>query len=318
MDDEQESNPQVLEPSDEQSAARGSSARLPWTAVVLGVAALGTAVAGAVLVFQLIASRPVQEATVGGMFLRLDRAEWLDDQMEHSETFPMPANMMPGMPPHGVFRLSVEVALHNPSAVRQSFRASELFFRSSERGMWPATGGELTEVELDPGQALNMFTHFDVADTEIEGLLSLLWVRGGENVQMLAVPHPPDHFHADEGQEVEWPPLVTFLPPGSLAAGMVLYTKTYSCISCHGHPDVRDSHTVGPHLGGIGTVAAGRVAGKTAAQYLYESILQPDAYIAPDCKNRPCASPSAMPPFGELLNLQRMADLLAFLLAQES
>lgn len=285
-----------------------------WSALALGVVVLATTVAGGALVLQRVLSRPKQQATVSGLFLQLDRAEWLLDQMDHGQRYPMPQSMMPDLPPHGVFRLTVEVGLHNPSPDQQEFRVTELFFRSSERGMWPATGGELTDVTLNPGQALNMFTNFDVAESEIAGDLRLLWVREGNTVQMLAIPHPPEHDHDEEEFEaIVWPEDVTDLPEGDPAAGEQLFMLEYGCVACHGHPGLQNSHTVGPHLGGIAAEAGRRVPGVSAAQYLYESIVEPDAFIAPECKDRPCDSPSAMPPFGELLRPQEMRDLVAYL-----
>ena len=280
-----------------------------WLVVI---AAMG---GGAALVFQRIEDRPVQEATVAGIFVRLDRAEWLVDQMDHGDRFPMPESMMPGLPPHGVFRLTVEVSLHNPSAVPRLFHPTELFFRSSERGMWPATGGELQEVNLGPGQALNMFTHFDVSENEIEGDLRLIWIREAETVQMLSVPHPPEHDHG-EFDGVQWPLEVTGLPPGDPINGERLFHESYGCGSCHGNPLIPDTNTVGPALEDIGIVAGAREPGKSAAQYLYESMISPDIFIAPECKNRPCDDPSAMPPFGDLIRAEHMPDLLAFLLEQ--
>ena len=46
------------------------------------VVAIATTVTGAVLVYKLVNNRPVREATVDGLFLRLESVRWLDDQME--------------------------------------------------------------------------------------------------------------------------------------------------------------------------------------------------------------------------------------------
>jgi len=94
---------------------------------------------------------------------------------------------------------------------------------------------------------------------------------------MLDAPDPPDHFHDDESEEMVWPDLVTAFPEGDAGRGETLFAATLGCIACHGHPDAAGSQTVGPHLGGIGVIAGQRVSGKSAAQYLYESILEPDA-----------------------------------------
>ncbi|MCA9920254.1 MAG: hypothetical protein KC445_20000, partial [Anaerolineales bacterium] len=74
---------------------------------------------------------------------------------------------------------------------------------------------------------------------------------------------------------------------------------------------------IGPWLGEIAEVGATRVEGQTASQYVYESILHPNDYIAPDCATGPCVGPpSAMVQdlaFRMSSNPQDMVDLLAYL-----
>ena len=66
---------------------------------------------------------------------------------------------------------------------------------------------------------------------------------------------------------------------------------------------------VGPPLGNIANVAAERVPGQSAEQYIYESILHPNNMIAPDCPNGPCSDPSQMRlDYGSVLTEQQMAD----------
>jgi hypothetical protein len=53
----------------------------------------------------------------------------------------------------------------------------------------------------------------------------------------------------------------------------------------------------------------------TAPQYAYESLLFPGAFIASGCGGEaPCAQPSLMPGYGEVLSPQEMADLISYLL----
>ena len=63
--------PESLSPHE--IAAQTRRRRLPWPAALVWIAALGTTVAGATLFIRLLADRPVHEATVAGLFLRLDR-----------------------------------------------------------------------------------------------------------------------------------------------------------------------------------------------------------------------------------------------------
>lgn len=107
--------------------------------------------------------------------------------------------------------------------------------------------------------------------------------------------------------------------PGDATRGSEAYTK-YACFSCHGYPDQPGSNNVGPWLGEIAEVGATRVAGESAQQYIYNSILNPNAVIAPECPSGPCTSPSLMPgDFDSRMSTipntpQDMADILAYLM----
>jgi mono/diheme cytochrome c family protein len=124
------------------------------------------------------------------------------------------------------------------------------------------------------------------------------------------------------GEEVtgpEWPPMVSELPAGDAENGAQLYEITYGCQACHGNIDEEGSNQVGPWLGDIAEVGPERIDGYTAADYIYESILKPNAFISPECPAGPCTEPSAMPAnFGERMSLQDMADMMAYLLGTET
>jgi hypothetical protein len=48
---------------------------------------------------------------------------------------------------------------------------------------------------------------------------------------------------------------------------------------------------------------------------VYESILDPNAFVAPRCDgDRRCRAPSMMPFYGASLTAQEMADLVAYVL----
>ena len=114
---------------------------------------------------------------------------------------------------------------------------------------------------------------------------------------------------------VDWPESVDDLPEGVAQDGAGLYELTYGCAACHGNPDQEGSNSVGPWLGNIANVAAERVEGQSAAQYIYESILNPNAFITQDCPTGPCSDPSSMPAnFGDRMALQDMADIVAYYL----
>ncbi len=96
----------------------------------------------------------------------------------------------------------------------------------------------------------------------------------------------------------EWPAtieeLLVAFPEGDAARGEGLYT-TYGCSGCHGNLTDPASAAVGPWQGNLPEVAATRVEGLSAAQYVYESILYPNNYVVADCPNGPCTVPSSMP-----------------------
>jgi len=118
---------------------------------------------------------------------------------------------------------------------------------------------------------------------------------------------------------VEWPETVAELPAGNAANGEQLYNVTYGCSACHGDIAEDGSNAVGPWSGNFSELDNVRIDGYTAADYLYESILLPSAYISPECPSGPCAGPpSAMPDnFGTRMSIQDMADVLAFTLGSE-
>lgn len=95
------------------------------------------------------------------------------------------------------------------------------------------------------------------------------------------------------------------------ARGAVLFKQSIgdqpACSTCHSLNDLR---IVGPGLGGVGSRAGQRIRGKTAEQYLQESIQNPNAYIVPDYPNGVMPSSS-----GQVLTTQQMDDLVAYLLS---
>jgi mono/diheme cytochrome c family protein len=118
-------------------------------------------------------------------------------------------------------------------------------------------------------------------------------------------------------EEVVWPEDVAELPEGDPASGENLYNVTFACASCHGDPTTEGSNAIGPWLGNIAVDGANRIEGVDAEHYIYESILNPNAFIAPVCVDgNPCVEPSAMQTqnFDQRMSLQDMADVIAYLL----
>jgi cytochrome c551/c552 len=97
--------------------------------------------------------------------------------------------------------------------------------------------------------------------------------------------------------------------PGNATGGRIVFSQVAAppCTPCH---SIRANVTiVGPSLASVGTRAGSRVSGMTAAEYLRESIVDPDAYLVPDF------GPSVMPGiYGKGLTTSRIDDLVAYLM----
>ncbi|MCA9947245.1 MAG: c-type cytochrome [Anaerolineales bacterium] len=123
--------------------------------------------------------------------------------------------------------------------------------------------------------------------------------------------------------EDDWfPPLETFLDmyeSGNPVNGRVIYNQ-YSCNICHGDIDIPDSNVIGPWLGNITTLAGTRIEGMSAEEYIYESILYPNNFVAsgPFLEDGPEISAMRMDyAIVFAVEPQDLADLLAFLLQFE-
>lgn len=89
------------------------------------------------------------------------------------------------------------------------------------------------------------------------------------------------------------------------------------CGACHKIGSMGEQHKVGPDLSNIGALAAERVPGLSAEEYLRQSILEPNVYIVPDCPNGPCL-PNIMPQdYGRRLSAEQVDTLVAYLLELE-
>jgi mono/diheme cytochrome c family protein len=262
-------------------------------ATVAVLAALGCLCAGTALLARARAARVVVRATRGALELDLERVAWVRHGVEAT-----PASMMPGMPARGEHRLHVEVVLASRGAER--FAADELVLVHADGAEQAPALAETPIADVGPGQRLATSVDFDVREGE-RGL-RLCW--RGQCLMPLDAPAPPP---------VRLPASAAGLPAGDAAAGERLYQGRFACASCHGTPARPGSNAVGPSLDGIARAAGARVPGLSAAEYLYQSILDPNAFIATGCPSAPCARPSAMPYYGDLLTPEDAADLIAYL-----
>lgn len=114
-------------------------------------------------------------------------------------------------------------------------------------------------------------------------------------------------------------PVPTPIPmptPTTLEAqrGMDIFISA-GCVSCHG--PAGSGGGVGPDLAGVATSAAQRDPALTAAEYLRQSVTDPDGIIAPLCTGDVCP-PGIMPhSYGESLTQAELDDLVAYLMSLE-
>jgi len=292
---------------------------LRWWAqpgVLIFLAVLSLAAVGWGMVIRAGMKIPVEQATLDGLSLHMEEARWILDQMDHGENFQKPSVMMPDMPNWGKQRVTLDLAFQNRSAETRIYDGAEFFLVPELGDEVSPMGAQVGRAKIGPGQSLNTAIHFDFDTRLPHGKLRVEWRRSGESA-IFAVPEPAEHYHLrPRGGEVALPPDARLLAPiGKAERGESLYMALYGCVACHGDPAIAGSNNVGPHLGGIASAAAGRIEGVAAPQYIYESIIEPSAFIAPECKGGlPCSEPTAMPEYASLINLQDAADLLAYLL----
>ena len=115
----------------------------------------------------------------------------------------------------------------------------------------------------------------------------------------------------------------TAAPAGDAKRGEQLF-GTSPCVSCHDVTKRWPGGDICPNLGNIATEAARivrareyRGKAKTAAEYIQESIVNPNAYIVPGASYRTADGQSVMPKdFGSTLTGAQIDDLVAYLLTR--
>lgn len=89
-----------------------------------------------------------------------------------------------------------------------------------------------------------------------------------------------------------------------------------TCNACHVIPGIAgaDIGMVGPDLTNIGNVAATRVEGLDAEEYLWQSISEPNAFLAPECPTGPCLPNLMLANLAELLTEEELQMIIDYLL----
>ena len=110
---------------------------------------------------------------------------------------------------------------------------------------------------------------------------------------------------------------------GDAARGEKVFA-TLPCVSCHDVTKPWPGGDICPNLGNIATEAARivrsreyRGRAKTAAEYIRESIVDPNAYIVPGAAYQAANGKSVMPAdFGTTLTGAQIDDLVAYLMTR--
>ncbi|HSR31693.1 MAG TPA: hypothetical protein VLY63_14090, partial [Anaerolineae bacterium] len=89
------------------------------------------------------------------------------------------------------------------------------------------------------------------------------------------------------------------------------------CDNCHLIGDIGEAGKVGPDLSSIGVLASQRVPGQSASDYLRTSIVDHEAYLAPDCPNGPCLEGIMPGDYANRLTAGQIDTLVDFLLEQK-
>lgn len=108
------------------------------------------------------------------------------------------------------------------------------------------------------------------------------------------------------------PTLDENLPP--LELGKAVYAAN-ACSGCHGDPDLGTPGAVGPTMAGIGTRAGNEVPGLSAADYIRQSIVDPNAHIVAQCPAGACTAGLMPQDFGAKLSPKQLDGLVEYLLS---
>jgi len=108
----------------------------------------------------------------------------------------------------------------------------------------------------------------------------------------------------------------TPLPEGAspLEIGQAVYAAQ-GCAGCHGEPG--GTGLIGPNLGGVATRAADRVPGQSAEEYIHTSIVQPNAFVVPDCPAGACPANVMPQTYEASLSEAELDGLVQYLLTLE-
>ena len=130
-------------------------------------------------------------------------------------------------------------------------------------------------------------------------LMGPTWPAG-----ILRAQHQPHQQHEEhEGDPKDWK---LTLPKGNPARGRRVFVRM-ECYSCHEVKGerFRVQDPVGPELSHMGE--------HHSAEFIAESILNPNAFIDPEPRFKGPDGSSKMPSFNDVMTVQELIDLVAYL-----
>jgi mono/diheme cytochrome c family protein len=103
---------------------------------------------------------------------------------------------------------------------------------------------------------------------------------------------------------------------GTADPDVVNVFNSAGCVACHAIKGVGGAGSVvGPHLYMTGAMAATRRPGNSAEAYIRESILDPNAFIMPNCPTGACPSDVMPQTFADTLSPEDLNIIVAYLAA---
>ncbi len=87
------------------------------------------------------------------------------------------------------------------------------------------------------------------------------------------------------------------------------------CGACHAIGALGEAGKVGPDLSAIGIVANDRIDGMSATDYIVQSIIEPNAFITPECPNGTCFANIMPSDYTSRLSSEQINTMVLFLLS---
>ncbi len=165
-----------------------------------------------------------------------------------------------------------------------------------------------------------------LSDSEIGQLVAFLNSLSSEPVEV-TVPALPDYAVMQLGDggasaaanpAPEAPAVAAPAAPsaegGVDMAAVIAAVGKGGCTACHVMPDIPGAvGVIGPDLTNIGADAATRVAGESAEEYLLQSILDPNAFIAPKCPIGDCMANLMPATLAVTLSTEEIATIVGWM-----